>query len=81
MYQNMDRPLLCAVLWVALLLVLVVLVGVTRRLLDLPAVTPTAAVGIAWLIWCAGIVGWLGLVAASAYRDRTTSRWPSPGQG
>ena len=81
MHQNMDRLLVRAVLWVAALLVLVVLVGVARRLLDAPAVTPAAAFGIAWLIGCAGILGWLGLVVASAYRDCATTRWPSPGRG
>ena len=81
MHQTTGRLLIRAVLWVAALLVLVVLVGVARRLLDAPAVTPAAAAGIAWLIGCAGIVGWLGLVVASAYRDRATSRWPSPGHG
>ena len=81
MHPTTDRLLIRAVLWVAALLVLVVLVGVVRRLLHVPAVTPAAAVGIAWLIGCAGIVGWVGLVVASACRDRSPRRWPSPGRG
>ena len=42
--------------------------------LELPAVTPAAAVGIVWLIGFVAILGWVVLVAASAYRDRGMGR-------
>ena len=67
---GMDRLLLRAVLAIAALLVLVLLTGTARRVLDLPAASPAAAVGTAWLVGFVALLGWIGLVAASAYRDR-----------
>ena len=69
---DVEWLLLRAVLVVALLLVLVLLAGAARRVLDLPAVTPAAAMGTAWLLGFVAILGWVGLVAASAYRERGT---------
>ena len=67
---DVDRLLLRAVLVVAPLLVLVLLVGAARRVLDVPAVTPAAAMGTVWLVGFVAILGWVGLVAADAARDR-----------
>ncbi len=69
---DVERLLVRAVLVVAPLLVLVLLAGAARRVLDLPAVTPAAAMGTAWLLGFVAILGWVGLVAASAYRERGT---------
>jgi len=66
---DVERLLLRGVLVVASLLVLVLLAGAARRVLDLPAVTP-AAMGALWLIGFMAILGRVGLVAASAYGDR-----------
>jgi hypothetical protein len=71
---GMDRLLLRAVLAIAPLLALVLLVGAARRVLDLPAVTPAVAIGTVWLVGLVAILGWIGLVAASAYRERGTGR-------
>ena len=71
---EVERLLLRAVLVAAPLLLLVLLVGAVRRALALPAVTPAAAVGTVWLIGFVAILGWVGLVAASAYRDRGAGR-------
>lgn len=71
---DVERLLLRAVLVAAPLLVLVLLAGAVRRVLDLPAVTPAAVVGTAWLIGFVAILGWVGLVVASAYGDRGTWR-------
>jgi hypothetical protein len=62
------------VLVAALLLALVLLAGAARRALDLPAVTPAAAMGTVWLVGFVALLGWIGLVAASAYRDRGARR-------
>ena len=72
--RGADRLLLRAVLLVAVLLALVVVVGVARRALDLPAVSPTSAVGVFWLVGCAAVLGWLALVAISASRDGGVTR-------
>jgi len=69
-----ERLLLRAVLVVAPLLALVLLAGAARRVLALPAVTPAAALGTLWLIGFVAILGWVGLVAASAYGVRGTGR-------
>jgi len=71
---DVERLLLRAVLVVAPLLVLVLLAGAARRVLDLPAVTPAAAIGISWLVGFVVILGWGGIVAVSAYRDRGAGR-------
>ena len=71
---DVDRLLVRAVLVVAPLLVLVLLAGAARRVLDLPAVTPAAALGTVWLVGFVAILGWVGLVATSAFRDRGAGR-------
>ncbi len=69
-----NRVLLRAVLLVAALLALVLLAGAARRALDLPAATPVVAIGIVWLIGFVMILGWIALLAVSAYRDRGAER-------
>ena len=56
-------------LLLAVLLALVVVAGVARRALAMPAVSPASAVGVFWLVGCAAVLGWLTLVAISASRD------------
>ena len=65
-----DLLLLRAVLVVALLLASVIVAGVARHALGIPAVTPAAAVGIAWLMGCVEILGWAVLVVGNGYRAR-----------
>jgi hypothetical protein len=61
--------LLRAALLLAALLALVIMVGVARRALTMPAVSPASAAGVIWLVGCAAVLGWLALVALSASRD------------
>ena len=69
MRTEVDRLLRRAVLVLAALLALVLVAGVARRALTLPAVSPASALGVCWLVGCAAVLGWLALVALGAYRD------------
>ena len=67
--REVDRLLLRAVVLLAALLALAILVGVARRALAMPAVSPASVAGVIWLVGCAAVLGWLALVALSASRD------------
>jgi uncharacterized membrane protein len=57
------------VLVLAALLALVIVAGVARRALVMPAASPASAAGVFRLVGCAAVLGWLALVAVGASRD------------
>ena len=72
--RGVDRLLFRAVLLLAVLLALVIVTGVARRALAMPAVSPASAAGMFWLVGCVAALGWLALVAIGASRDGGAER-------
>ncbi len=66
---DVDLLLLRGIAVIGVLLAIVVVAGVARRALDMPAEAPAAAVVTVWLVGCAAVIGWLVLMATSASRD------------